>query len=202
MKNVLLLFFLIFIYIFKIQAQDSLRISSHLDSLPIIKIEKNTPLLILGIYTGAWQMGASCNNYFIGNEKYFSNKPFKQYYEKLGDNKVLSDYHIHRNTRLLFFASYCIGAIIFTTGVLKSITPLFTLGLGLVHNANSYVKDGQKLMLIGGGITLASALLRIFSYAHLHKANKRYNELISKPKTAFEVRPSQDGLGLGLRMSF
>ena len=202
MKNVLLLFFFIFIYIFKIQAQDSLRISSHLDSLPVIKIEKNTPLLILGIYTGAWQMGASCNNYFVGNENYFSNKPFKKYYEKLGDDKVLSNYYIHRNTRPFFFASYGIGSMIFGAGVIKTITPLFTLRLGLVHNANSYVKDGQKLMLIGGGITLASALLRIFSYAHLHKANKRYNELISNPKTAFEVKLSQDGLGLGLRMSF
>ena len=200
MKNVLLLFLLIFIYVFKIQAQDSLKISSHLDSLPIIRIEKNASLLILGIYTGAWQMGAGCNNYFIGNEKHFSNKSFKKYYEKLGDNKVLSSYHIHRNTRPFFFASYGIGAIIFTTGVLKSITPLFTLGL--VPNAGSYVKDGQKLMLIGGGITLASALLRIFSYAHLRKANKRYNELISKSKTAFNIKPSQVGWGLGLRMSF
>ena len=200
MKNTLLLSLIIFISVSKAKAQDSLRISSHLDSLPIIKIEKNTLLFIVGIYTGAWQMGASCNDYVIGNEKYFSNKPFKQYYEKLGDNKVLSDYYIHRNTRPLFFASYGIGSIIFTTGVIKTITPLFTLGL--IPYAGSYVKDGQKLMIIGGVITLASALLRVYSYAHLRKANKRYNELIFRPKIAFDIKPSQDGLGFGLRMSF
>ena len=200
MKNVLLLFILIFISVSKAKAQDSLRISSRLDSLPIIKIEKNTLLLILGIYTGVWQMGASCNDYLIGNEKHFSNKPFKQYYEKLGDSKVLSAYHIHRNTRPFFFASYGIGSIIFTTGVIKTITPLFTLGL--IPDAGSYIKDGQKLMIIGGVITLASALLRVYSYAHLHKANKRYNELISKTKIGFDIKPSQDGLGLGLRMIF
>ena len=200
MKNTILLSLIILISFSKIKAQDSLIISSRIDSLPIIKIEKNTALLILGIYIGAWQMGASCNNYIIGNEKYFSNKPFRQYYERLGDIEVLSDYQIHRNTRPFFFASYGIGSMIFATGVIKIITPLFTLGL--IPNVGSYVKDGQKLMLIGGGITLASALLRIFSYAHLRKANKRYNELISKPKTAFDIKPSQDGLGLGLQMSF
>ena len=200
MKNTLLLSLIIFISFSKIQAQDSLRISSRLDSLPIIKIEKNSLLLIAGIYTGVWQMGASCNDYVIGNKKYFSNKPFKQYYEKLDDNKVLSDYYLHRNTRPFFFASYGIGSIIFTTGVIKTITPLLTLGL--IPDAGSYIKDGQKLMIIGGVITLASALLRVYSYAHLHKANKRYNELISKPKTAFDIKPSLNGLGLGLLMIF
>ncbi len=200
MKKLPLLLLLILIIVSKIKAQDSLRISSHLDSFPTIKIEKNTPLLIIGIYTGAWQMGASCNNYIIENQKYYSNKPFKQYYERLRDSTVLSDYQIHRNTRPFFFAGYGIGSIIFVTGIMKTITPLLTFGL--VRDSGSYIKDGHQLMIIGGVTMLASALLRVYSYAHLRKANKRYNELISKPKTVFDIKPSRDGLGLGLRMSF
>ena len=145
-------------------------------------------------------MGASCNNYIIGNQKYYSNKPFKQYYEQLRDSTVLSGYQIHRNTRPFFFAGYGIGSMVFAAGIMKIITPLYTLGL--VQDSGSYIKDGHQLMIIGGVVTLASALLRIYSYANLRKANKRYNELISKPKTAFDIKPSQEGLGLGLRMSF
>ncbi|PWK17821.1 hypothetical protein LV89_04268 [Arcicella aurantiaca] len=200
MKKALLFSLLIFVTISKIKAQDSLRISSRLDSFPTIKIEKNTSLLLIGIYTGAWQMGAGCNNYIIGNQKYYSNKPFKQYYDKLGDSTVLSDYQIHRKTRPFFFAGYGIGSIMFFTGVLKTIRPLYTFGL--VQDSGSYIKDGHQLMIIGGVTMLASALLRVYSYAHLHKATKRYNQLITKPKTAFDIKPSQDGLGLGLRMSF
>jgi hypothetical protein len=191
---------LICIILSKTKAQDSLRISSRLDSFPTIRIEKNTSLLLIGIYTGVWQMGASCNNYVIGNKIYYSNKHFKQYYEKLKDSTILSDYQIHRNTRPFFFAGYGIGSMLFVAGIMKTITPLYTFGL--VRDSGSYIKDGHQLIIIGGVTMLASAILRVYSYAHLRKANKRYNKLISKPKTAFDIKPSQDGLGLGLRMSF
>ena len=200
MKNVLLLFFLIFIYIFKIQAQDSLRISSHLDSLPIIRIEKNAPLLILGIYTGAWQMGASCNNYFIGNEKYLNPTPMKPYFDKLGDSKVINDYQQHRDLKPIYLTGYGTGMLLYIYGFGKGLGK--TLGTIIGGQPYSKLNNGQTEIYAGLGMIIVATAIRIISFSHLRKANKRYNELISKPKTAFEVRPSQDGLGLGLWTSF
>lgn len=198
MKNTLLLSIFIIISISKIKAQDSLKISSRLDSFPKITIKKNPPLFALSIISGYWLMGANANEYVIGDEKHFSNKPLKPYYEALGDKQVLSDYQAHRRTRPLYIIGQNAGLLIYLGGIIQAFSTTYTI----VPDKTSSLERGGYTILLGAGVMLASTIIRINSFSHLRKANKRYSELTSKPKTAFDIKPSQEGLGLGLRMSF
>ncbi len=72
----------------------------------------------------------------------------------------------------------------------------------IVGQSPDTVNNGKDEIYAGLGIILAATAVRIISFSHLRKATKRYNSLISKSKTAFDIKPSQEGLGLGLRMSF
>jgi hypothetical protein len=197
MKNTLLFIFIL-ISFSKIKAQDSLRISNRLDSLPTITIKKNPPLFALSIISGYWLMGANANEYTIGHEKYFSNKPLKPYYEALGDKQVLTDYQAHRRTRPLYILGQNAGLLIYLGGIIQAFSTTYTI----VPDKTSSLERGGYTILLGAGVMLASTIIRINSFAYLRKANKRYGELTSKPKTAFDIKPSQEGLGLGLRMSF
>jgi hypothetical protein len=200
MKKYLLLLFLLGTILPKIKAQDSLRISSRLDSFPTIKIKKNVPLLILGIYSGLWTFGASCNDYFIGSNKYQNPTPMKQFFEKLGDKQVINDYQQHRDLKAVYFTGYGGGLILYIYGISKNISKVFsnqTIGQPL-----EVINNGKTEIYTGLGIILAATVVRVISFSHLRKATKRYNQLITNPKTAFDIKPNQDGLGLGLRMSF
>jgi hypothetical protein len=198
MKNILLLSLFFFISIYKIKAQDSLRIASRLDSFPTITIKKNPPLFALSIISGYWLMGANANEYTIGNGKHFSNKPLKLYYEALGDKQVLTDYQAHRRTRPIYLIGQNAGILIYLGGIIQA----FSNTYNIVPDKTSSLERGGYTILLGAGVMLASTIIRINSFSHLRKANKRYSELTSKPKTAFGIKPSQEGLGLGLRMSF
>jgi hypothetical protein len=198
MKKALLFSILIFLSFSKIKAQDSLKVSSRLDSLPTIIIKKNPPLFALSIISGYWLMGANANEYVVGNEKHFSNKPLKSYYEALGDKQVLADYQAHRRTRPLYLIGQNAGILIYLGGIIQAFSTTYTV----VPDNTSSLERGGYTILLGAGVMLTSAIIRINSFAHLRKANSRYNSLISRPKTAFDLKPSQEGLGLGLRMSF
>lgn len=206
MKKYLLLLLLLGTILPKIKAQDSLRISSRLDSFPTIKIKKNIPLLILGIYSSTWIMGASCNNYIIGNEKYLNPTPMKAYFDKLGNSEVINDYQQHRDLKPIYFTGYGVGMGLYLYGIGKAFSR-FAKTIGTVASGGTLKTDinsnnGQTEIYAGLGIIIAATAIRIISFSHLRKATKRYNELISKPKTAFDIKPSRDGLGVGLRMSF
>lgn len=201
MKKLPLLLLLILITVSNVKAQDSLKTSSRLDSFPTITIKKNIPLQILGIYpTMAWFMGASCNNYIIGKEKYLNPTPMKPYFDKLGDSEVINDYQQHRDLKAFYFTGYGAGMLIYIYGVGKNISKVFQPQI--VGQFPEIVNNGKYEIYTGLGIMLAATIIRINSFSHLRKATKHYNELISKPKTTFDIKPSQDGLGLGLRMSF
>jgi hypothetical protein len=207
MKNTLLFIFIL-ISFSKIKAQDSLRISNRLDSFPTITIKKNVTLQILGIYpTMAWFMGGSCNNYIIGKEKYLNPTPMKPYFDKLGDSEVINDYQQHRDLKPIYLTGYGAGMFLYIYGIGKSFAKLGS-SIGTVATGGSSnqtdpnVNNGKSEVLAGLGIILASTVIRIISFSHLHKATRRYNSLISRPKTSFDLKPSQEGLGLGLRMSF
>ncbi|MCU0468009.1 MAG: hypothetical protein MUF58_05355 [Arcicella sp.] len=201
MKKYLLLLLLLGTILPKIKAQDSLRISSRLDSFPTIKIKKNITLQILGVYpTMAWFMGASCNDYIIGKKKYLNPTPMKPYFDELGDNEVLNHYQQHRDLKPAYFTGYGAGLILYIYGISKNISKVFsnqTIGQPL-----EVFNNGKTEIYTGLGIILAATVVRVISFSHLRKATKRYNQLITNPKTAFDIKPSQDGLGLGLRMSF
>ena len=200
MKKYLLLLLLISTILPKIKAQDSLRVSSRLDSFPTITIKKNVPLFALSIISGYWLMGANANEYTIGTEKNLSNKPLKFYYDKFGDKQILTDYQIHRRTRPIYLIGQNAGILIYFGGIIQAFSTTFTYYN--TPNTKSSLERGGYTILFGVGVILASTIIRINSFSHLHKANKRYNQLITKPKTAFDIKPSQDGLGVGLRMSF
>jgi hypothetical protein len=201
MKNTLLLLLLICISLSKTKAQDSLKTSSHLDSFPNITIKKNITLQVLGVYpTMAWFFGASCNNYIIGKEKYINPTPMKPYFDKLGDSEVINDYQQHRDLKALYFTGYGAGMLIYIYGVGKNISKVFQPQI--IGQSPEIVNNGQTEIYAGLGMLVAATAIRIISFSHLRKATKRYNSLISKPKTAFDIKPSQEGLGLGLRMSF
>ena len=205
MKSSLLILFLVCIIFSKIKAQDSLRISSRLDSFPTIKIKKNITLQILGVYpTMAWFMGASCNNYIIGKKKYLNPTPMKPYFDKLGDNEVLNHYQQHRDLKPVYFTGYGTGIILYFYGISRNISSVLsnTRQPQISGQIIETVNNGKTEIYAGLGIIAVATIVRIISFSHLHKAVNRYNQLISKPKTAFDIKPSQDGLGLGLRMSF
>jgi hypothetical protein len=178
-----------------------LNVSSRLDSFPTITIKKNPPLFALSIISGYWLMGANANEYVIGNEKHFSNKPLKPYYEALDDKQVLADYQAHRRTRPLYLIGQNAGILIYLGGIIQNISITYS-SRSIVPDTRSSLEKGGYTILLGAGVMLTSAFIRINSFARLRKANKRYNELISRPKTSFDLKPSQEGLGLGLRMSF
>ena len=201
MKKSILLLLLICISLSKIKAQDSLKTSSHLDSFPTITIKKNITLQVLGVYpTMAWFFGASCNNYIIGKEKYLNPTPMKPYFDKLGDSEVINNYQQHRDLKALYFTGYGVGMGLYFYGIVKSFRNSNPFGFTSSNNLDS--NQGRAEFYSGLGIMLAATAVRIISFSNLHKATNRYNELISRPKTAFDIKPSQDGLGLGLRMSF
>ena len=202
MKNTLLLSLFILISFSKIKAQDSLRISSRWDSLPTIKIKKNIPLFILGIYpTMAWFMGGSCNNYIIGKEKYLNPTPMKPYFDKLRDSLVIFHYEKHRELKPIYLTGYGVGMGLYLYGIFKAFKPIVSLGFPSNQTEVSR-NNGQTEILTGLGIILGATVIRIISFSHLHKATYRYNKLISRPKTSFDIKPSQESLGLGLQMSF
>lgn len=198
MKNILLLFLFFFISIYKIKAQDSLKIACRLDSFPKITIKKNPPLFALSIILGYWLMGANANEYTIGKENHFSNKPLKYYYEALGDKQIIANYQAHRRTRPIYLIGQNVGILIYLGGIIQA----FSTTYNTAPDKTSSLERGGYTILLGAGVMLASTVIRINSFSHLRKANKRYSELTSKPKTAFDIKPSQEGLGLGLRMSF
>jgi hypothetical protein len=201
MKKALLFSILIFLSFSKIKAQDSLKVSSRLDSFPTIIIKKNITLQILGIYpTMAWFMGGSCNNYIIGKEKYLNPTPMKPYFDKLGDSEVINDYQQHRDLKPIYLTGYGAGMFLYIYGIGKNISKVFQPQI--VGQTPDIVNNGKDEIYAGLGIMLASTVIRIISFSHLHKATNRYNSLISRPKTSFDLKPSQEGLGLGLRMSF
>jgi hypothetical protein len=201
MKKALLFSILFFLSFSKIKAQDSLKVSSRLDSFPTIIIKKNITLQILGIYpTMAWFMGGSCNNYIIGKEKYLNPTPMKPYFDKLGDSEVINDYQQHRDLKPIYLTGYGAGMFLYIYGVGKNISKVFQPQI--VGQTPDIVNNGRDEIYAGLGIILASTVIRIISFSHLHKATNRYNSLISRPKTSFDLKPSQEGLGLGLRMSF
>jgi hypothetical protein len=200
MKNALLLSLLTLISFSKIKAQDSLRISSRLDSFPTIIIKKNVPLLILGIYSSVWIFGASCNNYIIGKEKHLNPTPMKPYFDRLGDSEVINNYQQHRDLKPIYFTGYGAGLFLYIYGIGKNISKAFQPQI--VGKAPDNVNNGKDEIYAGLGIIVAATAVRIISFTHLHKATKRYNALISRPKTAFDIMPSHEGLGLGFRMSF
>jgi hypothetical protein len=172
-----------------------------LDSFPTIIIKKNITLQILGIYpTMAWFMGGSCNNYIIGKEKYLNPTPMKPYFDKLGDSEVINDYQQHRDLKPIYLTGYGAGMFLYIYGVGKNISKVFQPQI--VGQTPDIVNNGRDEIYAGLGIILASTVIRIISFSHLHKATNRYNSLISRPKTSFDLKPSQEGLGLGLRMSF
>jgi hypothetical protein len=201
MKKALLSSILIFLSFSKIKAQDSLRVSARLDSFPTITIKKNPPLFALSIISGYWLMGANANEYTIGKEKYLSNRPIKPFYEALGDKQVMADYQAHRRSRTLYMIGQNAGILIYLGGIIQNISITYS-SRSIVPDTRSSLEKGGYTILLGAGVMLTSAIIRINSFAHLRKANQRYNELISKPKTSFDIKPSQEGLGLGLRMSF
>jgi hypothetical protein len=201
MKKALLFSILFFLSFSKIKAQDSLKVSSRLDSFPTIIIKKNITLQILGIYpTMAWFMGGSCNNYIIGKEKYLNPTPMKPYFDKLGDSEVINDYQQHRDLKPIYLTGYGAGMFLYIYGIGKNISKVFQPQI--VGQTPDIVNNGKDEIYAGLGIMLASTVIRIISFSHLHKATNRYNSLISRPKTSFDLKPSQEGLGLGLRMSF
>jgi hypothetical protein len=178
---------------------------TRLDSLPYIQIKKNIALQILGIYpTGAWLFGASCNNYIIGKNKYLNPTPMKPYFDKLGDSLVLYHYQQHRDMKPVYFTGYGTGMLLYFYGIGKNISATFSsnnssqAGGQVVETVN----DGKAEIYAGLGIIVAATIVRIVSFSHLHKAKNRYNQLIIKPKMAFDIRSNEENLGLGLRMSF
>jgi hypothetical protein len=116
----------------------------------------------------------------------------------LGDSEVINDYQQHRDLKVLYFTGYGAGMLIYIYGVGKNISKVFQPQI--VGQSPEIVNNGQTEIYAGLGMIVAATAIRIISFSHLRKATKRYNSLISKSKIAFNIKPSQEGLGL--RMSF